>query len=286
MPAVIERAEGEDISFSGSCSLGRAANNTVVISDKGVSRRHAVVHFQGKGEYLLVDLGSTNGTLLNNRYLHKPTLLKDRDRFQIAKHSFQFRCSPDDGGEPSSEDPSLPYDQKTVASIGLRECWLLVADIKGFTQMSLNISPEDLSRMVGRWLLTCGDVIEEHGGSINKYLGDGFLAYWFDTGEVSPQVAKAIGRLSENQNSGPPEFCMVIHYGTVALGGATSSGEESMLGPDLNFAFRMEKVASSANSRLMFSKPAYEHWPEPLNAGTLESELAGFRGSHLFYSVG
>ena len=69
MPAVIENSEGEKIPFSGTCSFGRTPSNTVALTDNGVSRRHAIIHYQDGGDYLLVDLGSTNGTMLNGRYL-------------------------------------------------------------------------------------------------------------------------------------------------------------------------------------------------------------------------
>ena len=265
---------------------GSYANNTGVIQDKAVSRRHPVVHFQGNGKYLLVDLRSTNGTLLNNRYLHKPTLLKDLDRSEIAKHTFQFRCSPNDGGEAPSDDVSLPYDQKTVASFGLRDCWLLAADIKGFTQMSLqHLSGRSQShgRTLASLLRRCDRGTRWFDKQIPRRRD--FLAYWFDTGDAFLEVARAVDRLSKNQNSGSPEFRMVIHYGTVALGGASSSGEESILRPDLNYTFRMEKVASSANALLMFNMPAYNTGPNRLRPVLSDPNSQASEVRHLFYSI-
>jgi hypothetical protein len=50
----------------GTCSMGRAAANTLVLDLPKVSRMHALIQVQNIGEFWLVDLGSSNGTFLNN----------------------------------------------------------------------------------------------------------------------------------------------------------------------------------------------------------------------------
>jgi adenylate cyclase len=51
----------------GTCSMGRAAANTLVLDVPKVSRMHALIQVQNIGEFWLVDLGSSNGTFLNKR---------------------------------------------------------------------------------------------------------------------------------------------------------------------------------------------------------------------------
>jgi hypothetical protein len=46
----------------GTCSMGRAAANTLVLDLPKVSRMHALIQVQNIGEFWLVDLGSSNGT--------------------------------------------------------------------------------------------------------------------------------------------------------------------------------------------------------------------------------
>jgi hypothetical protein len=50
----------------GTCSMGRAAANTLALDLPKVSRMHALIQVQNIGEFWLVDLGSSNGTFLNN----------------------------------------------------------------------------------------------------------------------------------------------------------------------------------------------------------------------------
>ncbi|MAT95673.1 MAG: hypothetical protein CL608_00780 [Anaerolineaceae bacterium] len=59
-------------------TIGRSANNGIVINDAEISRRHAQITPQGEG-YVLEDLGSTNGTFVNGSRLNQPIALKHGD---------------------------------------------------------------------------------------------------------------------------------------------------------------------------------------------------------------
>lgn len=59
-------------------TIGRSANNGIVINDPEISRRHAQITPQGEG-YVLEDLGSTNGTFINSTRLNQPMALKHGD---------------------------------------------------------------------------------------------------------------------------------------------------------------------------------------------------------------
>lgn len=56
-------------------TIGRDINNTIVINDAEVSRKHARIFIQG-GFYQIEDIGSTNGTFVNGQRLMGPHLLR------------------------------------------------------------------------------------------------------------------------------------------------------------------------------------------------------------------
>ena len=58
--------QGRRVPLVGRIRLGRDKANDIVLEDKLVSRRHAVIQKIGE-EYFLEDLGSTNGTLVNGK---------------------------------------------------------------------------------------------------------------------------------------------------------------------------------------------------------------------------
>ncbi|MFI5909818.1 FhaA domain-containing protein [Dactylosporangium sp. NPDC051541] len=63
---------------SGETIIGRGRQADLRVRDEGVSRRHASLRYDGKN-LALMDLGSTNGTLLNGRPVTEPTLVNRGD---------------------------------------------------------------------------------------------------------------------------------------------------------------------------------------------------------------
>ncbi len=70
--------------------LGRAKGADIVIADaSSISRRHASLTYRIES-VILEDLGSTNGTFVNDIRIEEPTLLRSGDRFQIGSVHFKF----------------------------------------------------------------------------------------------------------------------------------------------------------------------------------------------------
>jgi adenylate cyclase len=88
-------------------------------------------------------------------------------------------------------------------------------------------------------------IIEEHDGTINKYLGDGILAYWHESDATPEGIAATIDSLKKTRALGEPRFRFIVHFGPVAIGGVAWLGEESLMGTEVNFAFRLETLAAS-----------------------------------------
>ncbi|NHM25631.1 FHA domain-containing protein [Desulfofundulus sp. TPOSR] len=70
-------------------TLGRGEHNGLVIPDPFSSQEHAVIFSRGD-QYWVQDLGSLNGTYLNEMRLDRPTVLADGDRLRIGGVTFQF----------------------------------------------------------------------------------------------------------------------------------------------------------------------------------------------------
>jgi len=64
-------------------TIGRWEGNEVSLADREVSRKHAQIRHDG-GQYVLVDLGSKNGTLVNGLRAERATALRDGDELVIA----------------------------------------------------------------------------------------------------------------------------------------------------------------------------------------------------------
>jgi adenylate cyclase len=271
---------GERFPIQGNSSIGRSTKNLIVIDSQKVSRRHALINVQNVGEFWLIDLGSSNGTFLNGRRLHQPVRLCDQDQIIIGDRLFIFRQP-----EEITDDYRTTYAERTIREIANVPCWLLVADIENFTPLSRSLTSDRLATLIGGWVAACKEIIEAHDGMIDKYLGDGFLAYWRGDPKTTKDVAAALEKLKEAQAENEPRFRLALHFGFVAIGGVPSMGEESLMGKEVNFVFRMEKLAGSLGISILTSAAGQSKLKslikcEPAGA----HDLKGFEGEHEFYS--
>jgi adenylate cyclase len=279
--AWLEAADGRGHPIKGSCSLGRAGANTIVLDSPKVSRRHALIHLQNIGELWLIDFGSSNGTFLNKRRIHQPIRLTDRDQITIGDQIFKFR-------QPLaiSEEYKTDVLQRTLREIETIPCWLLVTDIRGFTPLSRHMQSEDLDVLLGTWIFSCKEIIENQHGIINKYLGDGFLAYWPEAATGPEEIVAVISALKELEGKEGPAFRLIMHFGPVAIGGVASMGEESLMGGEVNLIFRLERLASSLGESCCVSEAAHTKLRGLIATRPLgEFELKGFEAKCEFFAL-
>ena len=87
------RGRQGDYQLSGPVTvLGRSRRCDIVLTDPNVSRQHAEVRRQDDG-FMLVDLGSTNGTRVNRRDV-KQVVLQHGDRIELGTTEFLFERQP------------------------------------------------------------------------------------------------------------------------------------------------------------------------------------------------
>jgi len=83
------RQAGARFSLSPITTLGRAANNSIVVNDNFASGRHARIILQD-GHWWLEDCDSRNGTLLNAEPIQQRAILADGDVIRIGKFDFKL----------------------------------------------------------------------------------------------------------------------------------------------------------------------------------------------------
>lgn len=87
-------------------TIGRGVENTIVITSRRVSREHASVQRQGR-RVILSDLGSTNGTFLNDERVLTPLELRDGDAVTIGDVVLVFH-------DPESTYLETPFPELEV----------------------------------------------------------------------------------------------------------------------------------------------------------------------------
>jgi pSer/pThr/pTyr-binding forkhead associated (FHA) protein len=81
---------GQRYGLSQRTRLGRAPDNEIVLRDPQASRYHAMIALSGSG-YVLSDLGSANGTLVNGVRMGQPSALRHGDLIVIGGEQLRFQ---------------------------------------------------------------------------------------------------------------------------------------------------------------------------------------------------
>jgi adenylate cyclase len=142
----------------------------------------------------------------------------------------------------------------------LQTITVLFADIRGFTRISEHAPPEKIVQLLNRYFSAMTDIIFAHGGTLDKYLGDGLMAL-FGAPTVTPKdaanaIAAAVAMqrrmLSINdelREEGFPEIGIGIglHTGEVTVGyiGSERRSEYTAIGDAVNTASRLESNAKA-----------------------------------------
>jgi adenylate cyclase len=137
----------------------------------------------------------------------------------------------------------------------MRKVCVLYADIRGFTKVSSVLAPDQLVRLVNRYFAVVSPAIQEAGGMVDKYLGDGLVAIFGAPHTLDDPVRRALEAAQEmllavqalNRDlttEGIPSLQVGIgvHYGDVVIGhlGTNERHEYTAVGATVNAASRIE----------------------------------------------
>lgn len=82
---------GDNIALSAAVTIGRSEENSLQISDRFISSRHALICLRD-GRRILVDRDSTNGTFVNGRRIEEEVELSDGDRIAMGNTVFEYHA--------------------------------------------------------------------------------------------------------------------------------------------------------------------------------------------------
>lgn len=124
MEAILVGPTGRIVLGMAVLTIGRAPDNLLVVNDSRTSTHHAEIRLRGDGQgYSITDLGSTNGTFVNNERLDRniARLLTTGDRIRIGEATFTYEArgfsqlAPTISSHP--DQSGNPAYQSTVAAV-------------------------------------------------------------------------------------------------------------------------------------------------------------------------
>lgn len=135
---------------------------------------------------------------------------------------------------------------------------ILFADIRGFTAFSERENPEKVVGLLNRYFSAMSEIIFAHGGTLDKYIGDGLMAI-FGAPTATPEDAKnalrtavtmqrrltTLNKELESENLSRVNIGIGLHTGVATIGyiGSEQRSEYTAIGDTVNLASRLESNA-------------------------------------------
>jgi signal transduction histidine kinase/class 3 adenylate cyclase len=142
-----------------------------------------------------------------------------------------------------------------------KEMTVMFADIRSFTTLSENLTPEENFQFVNTLLSGLGPIIREHNGFIDKFMGDGVMALFPDSPDDAVKAALAMQQQLNEFNRDRPQNAYVrigvgIHTGTLMLGtvGEERRMEGTVISDVVNVAARLESLTKIFGSGIIISE--------------------------------
>ena len=182
----------------------------------------------------------------------------------------------------------------------LRDITVLFSDLKGFTAASEALGPEGISAFLNEYLTVMNEVIFEHGGTIDKFIGDAIMVLFGAPKEMSKedQVRRAVfcakamqvrlKRLThgwQREGAGELDMRIGIHHGPAVVGnfGSAQRSDYTAIGPSVNMTARIEAACDPGH--VFVSETAAQLMDEGDTEQAGVFELKGIEGRATLYRV-
>ena len=261
-------------------TLGRSRTNDVLVRDPKASRSHALVRCLGDGNYYLIDMGSANGTFVNERRVVVPHALSPKDKIRIGDHVLEFR-SDETIPEVELDEDDLAETQSTMLTFGsvVHKITVLVSDIRGYTSLSEQMNVSRLADMLGRWFAVASEIVELNRGVVDKFLGDAVMVRWL-TEHMEPEetviaalkTAHELNQAAAQFNTDFPDLPLPLRIGVgintgqavVGTLGSVRGRDYTAVGDAVNLAFRFENATKELNTDVVLGPDSYELLPNTI----------------------
>ena len=205
-----------------------------------------------------VALGILAGILttgLRRRVVRSLRLVAERNR---VTSMFGLYVSPSVVDRLMAQSTDMDGEMRTVC--------VLFLDIRNFTQFAEQRSPQQVVQFLNTLFGPMIEIVSRHGGIINKFLGDGFMAIFgaplADEKACKHAIAASrqiLDQLQARVSGGelpPTRLGIGIHYGPALTGsiGSERRKEYTIIGDTVNTAARIEQLTKQYDAQILVSQ--------------------------------
>ncbi|NMO20832.1 adenylate/guanylate cyclase domain-containing protein [Pyxidicoccus fallax] len=189
----------------------------------------------------------------------------DQEKSRL-RHAFQHYL------DVSVMEQVLQHPERLKLGGERKELTVLFSDIRGFTTLSEQLSPEQLVSFINAYLTPMTDVVFTHGGTLDKYIGDAIMCFWgapVDQPDHALRACRAalgfLDRLEQLKArwraDGLPEvdIGVGINTGPMNVGhmGTESRFNYTVMGDAVNLGSRLEGLNKEYGTRVLMSEHTY-----------------------------
>jgi class 3 adenylate cyclase len=188
--------------------------------------------------------------------------VEERKRLEYSRRTLGVHVGHKVAEQILARDPGLGGTEQEIS--------VMFVDIRSFTARVANLNPDQTVNLLNQFLHAMVEVVErDHGGMINKFLGDGFMALFGVAGDEHDHADKALAagcdleRKLERLNvdlttrgEEPIQIGIGINSGRAIVGsiGSSERMEFTVIGNTVNVASRIEALNKTVNTTLLISK--------------------------------
>jgi adenylate cyclase len=176
-----------------------------------------------------------------------------------------------------------------------RDLTVFFSDIAGFTTIAEGMAPEELMLHLSEYFDELTQILSEHKGTVDKYIGDGILAFWgapvpddnhalhaCNAALICQAKLKDLNRKWASAGKSPLATRIGISSGETVVGNVGSSERinYTVMGDNVNLASRLEGVNKLYGTQIIVSRATYEavadkFWFRPLDIVAVKGRSGG-----------
>jgi len=192
---------------------------------------------------------------------------------QRLRNAFGGYVSPDvlNGILSGEFKPGIHGERKRIC--------VLFSDIRGFTTISENMQPEDIIRFLNKYLEAMTEAIQDNGGTVDKFMGDGIMAFFgapkelensaqnaMDAAQSKLEKLDKLNKIFQKKNMPDIKIGIGLHIGDAVVGniGSEKRNEYTAIGDVVNTASRLEGLTKQAGYPVVVSSAVIDALPKDM----------------------